>query len=116
VLPASSRLSRREDFSIAVRRGRRVAGTGVVLHHRELSDEPSIRVGFIVGRPVGNAVIRNQVRRRLRHLMAARLAELPAGARVVLRATPAAATRSFAELSDTVDDLLARAYHQPVVR
>ncbi len=48
------------------------------------------RVGFVVSKAVGNAVVRNRVKRRLRHLVAT--LDAPAGARVVVRALPPAAT------------------------
>jgi ribonuclease P protein component len=67
-------------------------------------------VGFVVGRPVGGAVVRNQVRRRLQHLVAARLDQLPVGARLVVRATPDAAGRSSAALGDALDAALRKAY------
>jgi ribonuclease P protein component len=70
------------------------------------ADGPSpddVRVGLIVGRNVGNAVVRNTVRRRLRHLTAERLGRLPAGTRLVIRATPAAASRSSHVLADALD-------------
>ena len=44
-------------------------------------------------------MVRNRVKRRLRAIVAADLPSLPAGARVVVRALPAAATASFSELS-----------------
>jgi ribonuclease P protein component len=47
------------------------------------------------------------VKRRLRAIVAADLASLPAGARVVVRALPAAATASFSELSSDVGAALA---------
>jgi ribonuclease P protein component len=50
------------------------------------------RAGFIVSRAVGNAVKRNRVRRRLRHLAAAALPSAPFGVDVVVRALPAAVT------------------------
>ena len=50
---------------------------------------------------------RNLVRRRLRHLVRARLDRLPAGSRLVVRAMPAAATASAATLGDQLDRALA---------
>jgi ribonuclease P protein component len=63
----------------------------------------------VVSRSVGNAVVRNRVRRRLRHLVAMRLSALPSGARVVVRALPAAANASSAILAADLDAGLARA-------
>jgi len=51
-----------------------------------------VRVGFVVAKPVGNAVMRNRVKRRLRHLVLAYLLDTPAGTDVVVRALPRAAT------------------------
>lgn len=71
--------------------------------HLAGADDPSAgsaspRVGFVVSRAVGNAVVRNRVRRRLRHLVRDRLGELPPGAVVVVRALPDAAGASSSEL------------------
>lgn len=60
------------------------------------------RVGFAIGRAVGPAVIRNQVRRRLRVLLSA--ADLPPG-NYLVGARPAAAGRSSAELQRDVQAL-----------
>jgi ribonuclease P protein component len=54
-------------------------------------------------------VIRNKVRRRLRHLVRDRLATLPAGADLVVRALPAAASRSYRQLGTELDAALAAA-------
>ena len=65
------------------------------------SGPTSPQVGFVVSRAVGNAVVRNRVRRRLRHLVRDRLAELsvlPGGAVLVVRALPDAAGASYDEL------------------
>lgn len=56
-------------------------------------------MGFVVSKAVGNSVVRHRVQRQLRHLMRERVKELPAGARVVVRALPAAAGSSSAELA-----------------
>jgi len=57
-----------------------------------------VRVGFVVNKAVGNAVVRNRVKRRLRHHVRDILSDLPIGATVVVRALPPAATVAGAEL------------------
>ena len=66
------------------------------------------RVGFVVSKAVGNAVIRNRVTRRLRAIAGARLGGIPAGVDIVVRALPAAAGASFAEMEAEATRLLAR--------
>ena len=63
-----------------------------------LSGPTTPQVGFVVSRAVGNAVVRNRVRRRLRHLVRDRLGDVPGGAVLVVRALPDAAGASSDEL------------------
>ena len=51
----------------------------------------SSRAGFVVSRAVGNAVTRNRVKRRLRHLASAALGASPVRVDLVVRALPDAA-------------------------
>jgi ribonuclease P protein component len=108
VLAAAQRLRRSTDFAAAIRGGRRI-GRGTLVVHL-LLDEPAqastARAGFVVSKAVGNAVVRNRVRRRLRHLVRPRLAGLPDGARLVVRALPAAAEASYADLGADLDTAL----------
>jgi len=69
-------------------------------------DAPS--VGFVVSKAVGNAVVRNKVKRRMRALVAERLDTLPQGSLVVVRALPAAADAEYARLSGDLDSCLTR--------
>jgi ribonuclease P protein component len=66
------------------------------------------RVGFIVGKVVGNSVVRHRVQRRLRHLCRERLEILPTGAELVVRALPPAASATSAELGAELDRCLRR--------
>jgi ribonuclease P protein component len=65
-------------------------------------------VGFVVSKAVGGSVVRNQVKRRLRHLARERLTSLPGSAVLVVRALPPAASASSAELGTDLDRALAR--------
>ncbi|MFI5495455.1 ribonuclease P protein component [Actinoplanes sp. NPDC051859] len=111
MLAAAQRLRRSSDFAAAVRGGRR-SGRGTVVVHL-LVDEPAqafeARAGFVVSKAVGNAVVRNKVQRRLRHLVRPRLNDLPSGTTLVVRALPAAATASFETLGADLDAALTAA-------
>src|SRR5699024_7281572 len=65
------------------------------------------RVGFIVSKAVGGAVVRNRVQRRLRHMMRPRLGDLPNGSLLVVRAKPGAATARFEELDAQLESAIA---------
>ena len=73
------RLKRRAEFLRVAASGRRVATPGLVLQARARGDAEPARLGFTVTRKVGNAVIRNRTRRRLKE-----------AARLVLRSQPVA--------------------------
>lgn len=105
-------MRQRADFSAAVRAEARGATPRLVVHLDAADATPDAGpavVGFVVSRAVGNAVTRNAVKRRLRHLVRARLAGVPAGSRVVVRALPAAAGATTESLGSDLDDALARA-------
>jgi ribonuclease P protein component len=74
-----------------MRQGVRSGRASVVVHARRVDGAPS-RAGFIVSKAVGNAVTRNRVKRRLRHLAATALPAMPFGVDVVVRALPASIT------------------------
>jgi ribonuclease P protein component len=61
-----------------------------------------------VSKAVGGAVVRNLVKRRLRHLMRDRLCLLPAGSLVVVRALPGAGEADHDELARDLDAALQR--------
>jgi ribonuclease P protein component len=69
--------------------------------------EPA-RAGFVVSKAVGNAVIRNRVKRRLRHLAREHIQTLPGSAVLVVRALPSAGEASYADLSADLAGALAR--------
>ncbi|MDQ6671386.1 MAG: ribonuclease P protein component [Chloroflexota bacterium] len=67
------------------------------------------RVGVTVSSRVGNAVIRNRVRRRLKEALRGRFDRLVPGVDVLLIARPASARAGWGELSAALDSVLARA-------
>lgn len=72
------------------------------------ADHAPALVGFVVPKTVGNAVVRNRVERRLRHLMRDRVAALTPGERCVIRVFPSARGASSLELGADLDRVLAK--------
>lgn len=113
----------RADFTLAVRRGTRAGRPTMTGHlftwpagdprsesHR---DEPA-KVGFIVSRAVGTAVVRNRVKRRLRVVARRYLGVLPAGSLLVVRANPPAAAARQADLAADLDLVMNRLLRRQV--
>ncbi len=108
MLARANRVKTPDEFRQILRRGRRIGGTFLVAHTLR-TESDAVRFGFVVGRTVGNAVVRNQVKRRLRGIARGLLPALPDGTAVVVRALPAAASASSAELTAELRQALDRA-------
>ncbi|MGB3808699.1 MAG: ribonuclease P protein component [Parvibaculum sp.] len=102
------RLRKRREF-LAAARAAKWAANGLVLQALERGDEDAPRAGFTVTRKVGNAVIRNRARRRLKE--AAREI-LPlhgkAGYDYVLVGRLSTLTRAWPDLLDDLRSALAK--------
>jgi ribonuclease P protein component len=114
VLPGRHRLRTAADFA-AVFRGARGAGgsrsgSHLMVVHANSTDaragQPP-RVGFVVSKAVGNAVVRNRTKRILRALMSARLGQLPDGVDVVVRANTDLPGTPTSTVGHELDKLLA---------
>ncbi|GAA4425534.1 ribonuclease P protein component [Georgenia halophila] len=106
-------MRRSVDFTDAVRRGARGGSRRLVVHLTGAPPtgdrESAVLVGFVVSKAVGIAVRRNEVKRRLRGLMAERVDALVPGSRIVVRALPASAGASSAALAEDLDAAIATA-------
>lgn len=90
------------EFRRTIRCGVRSARSRVIVSALRTHGEPGVHVGFIVAKTVGGAVVRNRVKRRLRHLSRLLVDETPPGTRIVVRALPPAADAVAADLAHDV--------------
>lgn len=106
MLAKANRIVRGDDFRRIVRTGRRAGGPLAVVHRTKPGAAVS-RFGFIVSKQVGNAVVRNRVKRRLTEIVRE---QLPAheAEDVVIRALPPAGQADFATLRAGITALLER--------
>ena len=113
-----NRLSRSRDFDAVYRHGRSASTRFLTLHWFERSgeDDPGEpRLGLAVPRAVGNAVVRNRIKRQLREIWRAKLeaGALPSTKDFVLVVRPglpeAVSARGHEWLVERVDEVLGKA-------
>ena len=108
------RLSRSRDFDAVYRHGRSVSTRFLTLYWFQRGEEPGDpRLGFAVPKAVGNAVVRNRIKRQLREIVRERLDRVPSTndyVLVVRRGLPEAAESNGHEwLEARVDEVLGKA-------
>ena len=109
VLPLPARLKRRAEFLRAAAKGRKAPVPGLVLQALARGDAGPLRVGFTVTKKVGNAVIRNRTRRRLKEAARMVLADQDLrGTDLVLIGRDATRSRRFIALQEDLRRALAR--------
>jgi ribonuclease P protein component len=109
-----NRLSRSRDFDEVYRRGRSVSTRFLTLYwfvREEPEGDP--RLGLAVPREVGNAVVRNRIKRQLRELFQARVEQVPATNDYVLKVRKglpeAVETNGFEWLAERLEEVLGKA-------
>jgi ribonuclease P protein component len=105
MLPKRYRLTQSRDFSRVRRYGRSWSSPLLALYVLP-TRTPEIHIGFSVSKKVGKAVIRNQVKRRMREAVRHELPRLRLGQDLVFIARPAAAEAGYAQIAETVGYLL----------
>jgi ribonuclease P protein component len=106
VLAKANRVTSATDYRRLVRSGRRARGALILAYGRRTGTADPLRVGVIVARNVGGAVVRNRVRRRIKAAAWSLTGDF-AGLDVVVRALPAASSASWQDLAGEVEHSVA---------
>lgn len=107
-MKSALRLRRPSDFA-------RVQRSGLVCRHHDLdisvcgSELSHNRYGIVTSKRLGNAVVRNKCKRRLRSILADLHGEMQQGFDVVIFTRPAIVRQPFSELYRILYGLLAQA-------
>ena len=102
-------LTKRADF-LAANRGKRAPLPGFVLLVRPRDDDDqTMRIGYTVTKKIGNAVVRNRMKRRFRALVRAMLPDLGIpGADHVLIGRAGGVERDYAALASELSKALGK--------
>ena len=104
------RLKRRAEFLRVASRGRKAPMPGLVLQCLARGDDAPARLGFTVTKKVGNAVVRNRAKRRLREAARLLLRERDLrGVDLVLIGRDGTGRRPFPALIDDLSRALRKA-------
>ncbi|MBC7635097.1 MAG: ribonuclease P protein component [Acetobacteraceae bacterium] len=96
-------LQRRAEFLCVAAKGRKAPVHGLVLQALPRDDTGPARFGFTVTKKVGNAVVRNRTRRRLKEAARLLFAASPMiGVDLVLIGRDATRGRDFLDLQDDI--------------
>lgn len=107
--PRAARLLRRAEFRAAYEQGMRRSSPHFTLFALARSGAPApSRFGITASSKVGNAVVRNRLRRRTRALLRGLRSGAPAGFDIVINPRPAAATANFSLLAEELGRQLQR--------
>ena len=92
-----TRLSRRAEYEAVYRSGGRRSAAQFVVFYRPNGGTQS-RFGSSVKKQIGNAVVRNRIRRRIREILRRNSSEIPSGWDLVIHPRPSVARVNFAQL------------------
>ncbi|HRX34943.1 MAG TPA: ribonuclease P protein component [Aestuariivirga sp.] len=107
------RLKRRQDF-VAAAKAVYAAMPGMVVQARNRRDDRPARVGFTATKKLGNAVVRNRIKRRLREVARLELCKnARAGYDYVLIGRHQSLDRSFGDLAGDLISALKRLHRTP---
>ncbi|UUZ91306.1 ribonuclease P protein component [Paenibacillus sp. P25] len=104
-----NRLTKREYFDKVYRRGKSAANHQFVLYYMVQPQQQSFRLGVSVSKKLGNAVVRNRIRRMLKEIVRLNASRIPGGYDLILIARKPAAEMAYHEMEKSVLHVLKRA-------
>lgn len=108
MLPNSARIKRSSEFAAATKLGRRITGTSLIGYLYSANNNQPPKLGLIVGKSVGNSVVRHRIARQIRHAVREKLNQLPNGTLFVVRAM-----KKPENAFNETESLLAKALRKP---
>lgn len=104
-----NRLTKREYFDKVYRYGKSAANHQFVLYYKLQPGQDSFRFGVSVSKKIGNAVVRNRIRRVLKEIIRLNAMRIPGGYDLILIARKPVVEMTYQEMEKSVFHVLKRA-------
>ena len=101
-------LKRKKEFGYVYRNGKSVACRNLVLIYKN-NNTGFLRVGFSVSKKIGNAVVRNLIKRRLRAALDMFLSDIDKNYNIIFIARVPIKESSFTDIKESVEYALCKA-------
>ncbi|QKS73116.1 ribonuclease P protein component [Paenalkalicoccus suaedae] len=108
------RLKKNEDFQYVFQHGYSVANRQFVLYQVKKEDQQDIRIGLSVSKKLGNAVVRNRVKRLMKEALRPQTESLYQNRDVVIIARKPVTEMSLTEMEKSLQHVLkvAKLFHR----
>lgn len=103
------RLKRREDFRKVFRVGRSTANREFVVYVFTRRETAPVRFGISVSKRVGNAVVRNRIKRTLKEICRHWVQDMPSNIDLVIIVRKPVATMDFKQMKSSLRHVFSRA-------
>ncbi|MBD3109325.1 ribonuclease P protein component [Bacillus sp. AGMB 02131] len=103
------RIKKNEEFQLVFHKGESFANRQFVIYILDKQEQDFFRIGLSVSKKIGNAVIRNQVKRYIRQAFLELNESIPVGKDYVIIARKPAADMTFSEVKSSLMHVLRRA-------
>ncbi|WP_368502930.1 ribonuclease P protein component [Alkalihalophilus sp. As8PL] len=105
------RIKKNEEFSSVFKKGQSVANRQFVLYSLKKEGQANFRIGLSVSKKVGNAVVRNRIKRYVRTVFLTYQEELPPNYDFVIIARHPVAEMDFHQVESSLKHVLKKARH-----
>jgi ribonuclease P protein component len=109
IMQKENRLALRKDFQRVYRFGRSVANHQFVLYQNIRRANDPLRLGISVSKKVGNAVVRNRIRRRIKEIVRLKKDLLKIGLDIILIVRKPTAEMDYHQMEKSLNHIFRKA-------